>query len=221
MTWTSTVSRFEIDRKSVLIGALVANTMVLLMGVYYAVSPDDLIGPIPVVVPLVWISVSVLVFTRTRLPETSRRRRRLGLAIGAAYFGLLAYFGGLWGAPIQAIPMGVDLTLVGAPPGWTPRIALNSPLVYINLLPWKFAGYLALSYLVYATVLDAAGSAVSGVLGLLSCVSCTWPVIATIASSVLGGTAAVTAVAYNQSYLLSTVVFLVTVVLLYWRPGWR
>jgi hypothetical protein len=221
MTRTHTISGFEVDRSTLVVGALVANTMVLLMAVYYALSPDDLIGPIPVVVPLVWISVSVLVFARTRIPATTDRRRQLGLAIGAAYFGLLAYFGGIWGAPIQAIPMGVDLTLVGAPPGWTPRLALNSPLIYVNLLPWKLAGYLALAYLVYATVLDAAGSAVSGVLGLLSCVSCTWPVIATIASSVLGGTAAVTAVAYNQSYLLSTLVFLVTVALLYWRPGWR
>lgn len=213
--------RFEVERETLVVGGLVVNTMLLLIAVYYAVSPNGIIGPVPVLVPLVWISVAVLVFLRTRLPAADFRQRTIGLAVATAYFGLLGYFGGIWGQPIPAIPHGADVTLFGAPPGWTPRVAVNSPVVYLNLLPWKVAGYLALSYLVYATVLDAAGSAISGALGLLSCVSCTWPVIATAASSILGSGAALTSVAYDQSYLLSTVVFLVTVALLSWRPGWR
>ena len=78
-------------------------------------------------------------------------------------------------------------------------------------------GYLALAWLVYATVIDAAGSAVTGVLGLLSCVSCSWPILASLLTGI-GGGGALAAAAQSQSYELSTVVFVVTVALLYWRP---
>jgi hypothetical protein len=43
-------------------------------------------------------------------------------------------------------------------------------------------------------------------------------VVAALLSSVVGGTAAVTAAATAWSYDLSTVVFLLAVTLLYWRP---
>jgi len=86
------------------------------------------------------------------------------------------------------------------------------------VIPYKLIGYLALTYLVYVTLLDAAGSAVGGVLGLLSCVSCTWPVLATIVTGVAGSGTALAGAVYAQSYDLSTVVFVVTVGLLYWRP---
>jgi len=57
-------------------------------------------------------------------------------------------------------------------------------------------------------------------LGLLSCVSCTWPVLASLVGGVAGGTGLAAAVT-TQSYGLSTVVFCVTVGLLYWRPFGR
>ncbi|MFC7080732.1 DUF7546 family protein [Halorussus caseinilyticus] len=86
-------------------------------------------------------------------------------------------------------------------------------------MPYKLVGYVALAYLVYDTVLDTAGSAVSGVLGLVSCVSCTWPVIATLAAGVTGSGTAVAAAASEWSYTLGTVAFLLTVGLLRWRPS--
>ena len=70
----------------------------------------------------------------------------------------------------------------------------------------------------YATVLDAARSAVTGVLGLLSCVSCSWPVLASLATGVAGGGSGLAAAVSTGSYGLSTVVFVATVALLYWRP---
>jgi hypothetical protein len=88
-------------------------------------------------------------------------------------------------------------------------------------MPARVVGYLALSYLVYATVIDAAGAAVSGILGLLSCVSCSWPILASLATAILGSGSALAASATALSYDLSTVVFLATVALLYWRPFGR
>ncbi len=85
-------------------------------------------------------------------------------------------------------------------------------------MPARVVGYLALGYLVYATVIDAAGAAVSGIVGLFSCVSCSWPILASLLSGVAGGGSALVAATFDFSYDISTVVFLVTVALLYWRP---
>jgi hypothetical protein len=85
-------------------------------------------------------------------------------------------------------------------------------------MPYKLVGYLALAYLVYATVLDAAGTVVSGSLGLLSCVSCTWPVVGSLVTSLFGSGSAVVVAATTWPYDISTAAFLATVALLTWRP---
>jgi hypothetical protein len=88
----------------------------------------------------------------------------------------------------------------------------------VVLMPARVVGYLALAYLVYATVIDASGAGVAGLLGLLSCVSCSWPVLAALVSGVAGSGSALAATTLGLSQDLSTVVFLLTVGLLYWRP---
>ena len=70
----------------------------------------------------------------------------------------------------------------------------------------------------YATVIDAAGAAVSGVVGLFSCLSCSWPIVMSLLTGVFGGGSAIVATTFDLSYDISTAVFLVTVGLLYWRP---
>jgi hypothetical protein len=87
--------------------------------------------------------------------------------------------------------------------------------VTINLQPNYLVGYAALAYLVYVTVIDAAGSAAAGLLGLFSCVSCSWPIIV----SLISGGSSVVASALQVSYGLSTLVFLLTAGLLYFRPA--
>ena len=88
----------------------------------------------------------------------------------------------------------------------------------MGVVPARRVGDLALSCLVYATVIDAVGAAISGLLGLFACVSCTWPIVASVATGVVGGGSAAATVALGFSYDLSTAVFLATVGLLYWRP---
>ena len=166
--------------------------------------------------PFVWINVGLLAVLTTRPPPTSTRRRYVGLAVGAGYFLLLAYFGGLLGEGMGAGFVGVNWTL---PPGYSPRLFYDGTLLAVTLEPYKVVGYAALAYLVYVTVLDAAGAALSGVVGLFSCVSCTWPIVGTVAASVFGGSSAVAAAAMDQAYPLSTLVFLSAVALLWWRPG--
>jgi len=104
------------------------------------------------------------------------------------------------------------------PPGYSPRLFYDGGVISLTLAPYKVVGYGALAYLVYVTVLDAAGTALSGVVGLFSCISCTWPVIGTIAAGVFGSSSALATAAMNQAYPLSTLVFLSAVALLWWRP---
>ena len=168
--------------------------------------------------PFVWINVGLLAVLTTRPPTTSPRWRYVGLAVGCGYFLLLAYFGGLFGEGMGSGMAGVTWAL---PPGYSPRVFYDGAALRLVLEPYKVVGYAALSYLVYVTVLDASGAALSGVVGLFSCVSCTWPILGTVAASVFGGSSAVASAAMTQAYPLSTLIFLSAVALLWWRPNFR
>ncbi|WP_225333940.1 DUF7546 family protein [Halomicrobium urmianum] len=220
-TTTYSIDRFEVRKDTLLWGLLLLNSELLLVFAYLLLSPNTITGLTPVVVPFVWINLGLWAIVRTDVPPAGQRRRRIGVAVAVAYFGLLTYFGGMWGLGHPEMPSSLRLELFSLPPGWAPALLANTPYLRLSVLSYQVVGYLALAYLVYATVLDAAGSAVTGVVGLLSCVSCSWPILAGVVTGLVGGSTAVAAAVYDQSYLLSTVVFSVTVGLLYWRPGFR
>lgn len=170
--------------------------------------------------PFVWINVGLWAVWRTRPAPTTTRRRALAAGIAVAYFGILAYAGGLVSLGGSGFQYGPYFTL-SLPPGYSPALQYSGEFLRLVVMPYNLVGYLALAYLVYATVIDAAGSAISGVLGLLSCVSCTWPVLASLATGIFGGASALATATMGYSYGISTVVFVVTVGLLYWRPTVR
>jgi hypothetical protein len=220
-TTTYTFDRFEIRKDTALWAVLLLNTELLLVLGYLFLGDNMVTQPRTLVIPFVWINLSLWVLVRTDVPSVGDRQRLTGLVVAAAYFGLLTYFGGLWGAGVAEFPTQFRVAWFSLPPGWAPAVLLNSDLLRLSIVPYQFVGYVALAYLVYVTVLDAAGSAITGVLGLLSCVSCSWPILASIVTSLFGGSAALAGELYSQSYLLSTVVFVATVALLYSRPGWK
>jgi hypothetical protein len=203
---------------------LVAGAMVLaevlLVAWYYALSETAvLVDPTTVLYPFVWINVGVLAVWRTTPAPTTPRRTAVAGLVAAGYFVVLSYFGGILapGYALSGLAGEPSLTaLVDVPPGFGPALLYGGPLVDVALIPYKAVGYLALAYLVYATVVDAAGAAAVGLLGLLSCVSCTWPILASVLSGVTGATGSLAFA--GASYELSTLVFVVTVALLYWRP---
>jgi hypothetical protein len=220
-TWAD---RLRPEKQTLLWGALVVNVELLLLVSYAVISDSRLIGPLAVrywLFPFVWINVGLWAILRTRPAPSAPRQRRIAAAIAVGYFGVLAYFGGVIGPAATDQISTLRVVLLDLPPGWGPAILYDGTLVGVTLMPYKIVGYVALAYLVYATVLDAAGSAIGGLLGLLSCVSCTWPVLATIVTGVVGSGSAIASAATGQSYGLSTVVFVVTVGLLYWRPFGR
>lgn len=215
------LDRFRPRGETLLWGALAVAIEVFLLGAYALVTDARLTGLAGIrywLYPFVWINVGAWVLFRTRPAPTGPRRRRTAAAIAVGYFAVLAYVAGMVGPAPDGVPGTFQVALASVPPGWAPTVVYSGSVLAVTLIPFEVVGYTALAYLVYATVIDAAGSAVTGVVGLLSCVSCTWPVLASLITGVVGSGTAVAGAVYTQSYDLSTAVFLVTVALLFWRP---
>ena len=167
---------------------------------------------------LAWVVVGLFVLWRTDPAPTDARTRRRAAAVAVVYFLVLAAAGGVIVTAMRPGAGEYAVRVATLAPGWGPAPVLSTPWAALVLMPARVIGYLALAYLVYATVIDAAGAAVSGVVGLFSCISCTWPILASLLSGLLGSGSAIAAATFNFSYDISTAVFLVTVALLYWRP---
>ena len=206
------------SRRRVAALLVVGNLQAVGVILYYAATSAALTEPRYVVYGLLWVNVGLLAVYEAGPPDDADfAQRRRALAVAAGYLGLLAVVGGLVAPGLGADATGVRVAWLT--PGWGPALLYAGHDVSVVLMPAYVVGYLALSYLLYVTLLEAAGSAVGGLLGLLSCVSCTWPVLATVASALLGGAGFLATSATAVPYDLSTAVFLLTVALLYWRPG--
>lgn len=222
--------RLTPDRDTLLWAGLLVNTEVALTILYLLLADVRVDEWRYLLYPFVWLNVSLWALVRTSPTAGSARARYLGAGLAAGYFLVLSYAGGLVSPGVGfhhaagsavADHHAIGWRIAWLPPGWGPAPLYTGTIVGLSLIPYKLVGYLTLAYLVYATVLDAAGSAVSGLLGLVSCVSCTWPVLATIVAGIAGSGTAVAAAANEWSYALGTVVFVLTVGLLRWRPTLR
>lgn len=177
--------------------------------------------------PFVWINLGVWAVWKTDPAPASRQRQWIAGGVAAGYFILLGYFGGLFSeghahhdhhASLDpAFLYGLELA-IAVPPGYGPALFYSSPDLLIALSPYLLVGYLSLTYLVYVAVLDVFGAAVPGLLGLFSCITCSWPILATLATTASGTTAGLATTVYSQAYGISTVAFVLTVGVLYWRP---
>jgi hypothetical protein len=200
------------------LSVLVAVEALALVG-YFALSGAAVTSVRYVLYPFVWINVGVVAVVATATPAADRRTRFLAAAVAALYFLTLSALSGLVGLELGAHSHshvhGLAVTM--SAPGWGPRVAYAGSLLTATFVPFRVVGYLALSYLVYATLLDAAGRAVSGVLGLASCLSCGLPVVGSLAVGVVGTVGGVAVAAYSVD--VSTAVFVAAVALLTLRPG--
>lgn len=215
----------RLGRRSVLRGALVANSLLVAALCYVVLTDAGLTPPRYSFYGLLWVGVGVVVLRRELDPgrphTTDRRTHGVALAVAGAYFAALALAGGL------VVPGGVPGAIADGwfvrtlPPGWGPALVYGGRDVAFVLMPARVVGYLALAALVRGTVLDAAGTGlfrgVPGLLALFSCVSCSLPLLLGAVTFVFGAGAAA-ATAASLSYDLSTLVFLVTVGALYWAP---
>ncbi|QLG28236.1 hypothetical protein HUG10_12040 [Halorarum halophilum] len=177
-----------------------------------------------VLYPFVWITVGIWAVAAVDVRSDAPTSHRVAAAVvAAAYFLVLAWLAGLiavyLGGHAHAHSHIHGLQIGMAAPGWGPRVAYVTHAFHVYFVPYRVIGFLALAYLVYATVVDATGAALSGALGLASCVGCTFPIFASLAAGVVGPSVAATVT--DLSVDLSTAVFLAAVALLVVRPGFR
>lgn len=209
------------SRETLAWGALVVNAEILAVLAYLVINAHrvTITRPIMLVLPWIWINVGIWALVRTSPSSGSRRQRLVAGALALGYLLVLAYVSGMV-RPATGVVRGYSVSVWEIPPGWGPYLFYDTGLFELSLFTYRVVGYVALGYLVYATVLDASNAILGGVLGLFSCVSCTFPVIAAVLSGVAGGGALAGAVS-DHLYLASTTVYVVTVALLYWRPDPR
>ncbi|MFD1599464.1 DUF7546 family protein [Halobellus rarus] len=216
MSVTRTASR--LGARDLLYGALVGNTLGALALAYLLLAGISITQPRYAFYGLLWVFVGVLVLWKTKPAPADDSTRRRAAAVALVYFVALAVAGGVVVTAMRPGAGEFGVRLATLAPGWGPAPVFSSPWAALVLMPARVVGYAALAYLVYATVIDASGAAVSGVVGLLSCVSCSWPILASLLSGVAGGGSVLVAATFDFSYDISTAVFLLTVALLYWRP---
>jgi len=207
-----------VDRLTLLWGGLLVCLELLAVLLYVGVAPVVPTSALFYLYPFVWINLGLWAVLRTDVPDAAGPQRQAALLVAGGYLLVVAWFGGLL-VPAGGVEYGVQVSLVDQPPGWGPTLTADLGLVAAYLVPYRLVGYVALSYLVYATVLDVvdAGVAVGGLLGVASCVSCSWPVLAVVVTGVAG--AGASGAVISNAYAISTAVFAVTVVLLTFRPG--
>lgn len=206
-----------VTRRTLLVAALVVNVELAAVLAYFSLTTASLTSPLFTLYGLIWVNLALVVFARYRPPTADARTRRRALVVAVGYGLLLAVFGGVVGvAPPRTTP-GVEIALL--PPGWGPALVVNAGVAAAILMPAKVLGYTALAYLLYGAAVDAAGAGIAGALGLFSCLSCSLPILAGAVASLLGGGAFVAAAVTGIGYGPSTLVFVVTVALLWWRPG--
>jgi hypothetical protein len=218
---TATLAKFRPSRETALFWAAVVNAEFLIVLAYFAVVTGPPSSPrflVLVAVPWVWLNVSWWVYRTVERPSAPLQRRVVGTVVAAGYFLLLAYAGGLVVPGIGDLATGLRVVTYQVPPGFAPAVLYSGDWLVVNFIPYQFAGYLALAFLVYVTVVDLSGSAAAGLVGLFSCVSCSFPLLAALVSGVTGS-AMFAATIGQGAYGLSTVVFVVSVLLLRWRPG--
>ena len=227
------VARFRPSPRELLVGALLLNLQGMAVVLYLATQPVAITEWRFVVYGFLWINVGILAAVKTDLPAVDARTRRIGLVAAGGYLLALSIAGGVvsptGGGPLAELlglgggtaidPTGLSVRML--PPGWGPAVVYQGAALTVVLVPYKVVGYLALAYLVYATVVDAAASSIGGLLGVFTCVSCVWPAFGGIVTSVFGGGSAIAAAATSWPYDVSTVAFLLAVGLLYWRPVGR
>lgn len=231
---TRTLPDLRPSKQELLFWAAVLNAELLAVLLYLLVTPVRVESWRFILYGFLWINAGIFAVRKTTPTPTDPRTRRIAILVAAGYFLLLAVAGGILG-PSHSSPIAALLTdghvhshatttatasyeLRWLPPGWGPAFVYQGAWVMLILMPYKVIGYVALTYLVYATVIDAATASLSGALGLFSCVSCAWPILGSITASIFGSGSAVAVAATTWPYDISTVAFLGAVGLLLWRP---
>lgn len=210
-TPTTDVEAFPI-RQLLAVGTALVVAEILLVAGYLGLSSTTVTEARYVVYPFVWINVGLLAFLVGSPRVGNAKHRRIGLAVAGGYFVLLLAVAGNLSFLTGMEPY---LTVLLTTPGWGPVVNGSLPGIEFHLVPYEVIGYAGLAYLFYANVLEISRGLLSGLLGIVTCVSCTMPFWGTALGLLGGGAVGLSGLASTYAYDVGTVVFLLTVGLLY------
>ena len=207
------VGRRRLDGEAVATWTLVVFTEFLLVAGYLAFTPTAVEHVRYVVYPFVWINVGALAATSVDTNPQNRRHWAVGVLVAIAYYVVLL----ATASNVNLAPATTDwsMSVSMATPGWGPLLSVTGPGFTFTPIPFEALGYAALAYLLYANVLRISRSVLAGALGLVSCVGCTVPILAPAVGLLGGPAASLTSMAYQYSYDLGTLLYVVTVAILY------
>lgn len=210
-----------VTRRKLLILGSIFVVELLLLATYLLVTPAAVTRLRYTLYPFVWINVGIWALLRTRSPRAPINRRLAAGGIAVLYLFVLLWLAGLVGfAPTVPAEDFLGVSVGFGTPGWE-RVRLVTRAFYLTLLPFRVIGYLALAYLVYVTILDAASAVIAGAIGFVSCLSCSFSVLVSLTAGVLGSSVAVAGPLLAYSLDISTAVYLLAVFALYYRPGFQ
>lgn len=200
-------------RDAGLLGGLILVELAFVI-VWFAVADWSVLRPLAVAHPLVWLNVSAFAALVVDRPDSPPRQTMVVAGIGVVYFGVVSWIGGL----LRHGMGGLDASILWLPPGWGPAIHVTSPWLGATLFPYQVVGYLTLAYLLYIAVLSAIQPVAGAVLGLTSCIGCTLPLAASLSAPLIGGTLPLALGEAGRPAAIGTIVFVLSVALLLWRP---
>jgi hypothetical protein len=223
---TSTIGQWSRDRDVPLEAILAFNVIfavqllaALVYGLVFEVSPRSLHL---FLIPFLWITVSILAVFYTDPVDASPQRKLVAGTVSGLFFTVFLFLSGSAGTATELFEpvtgsagfgLSFDQSL-----GWGPVLYYAGDWIAMRVIPYQFVGYLALSYLIYAALLDVASSAKAGLLGLVLCPGCTVSLFAPVFASAAGISSAF-AILVRYTYEISTVFFVVAVALMYWDPS--
>lgn len=213
---TATTSTRFGDRDLVqplLVGFGLVVSEVLIVTGYLGLTSTGVTAPRYVVYPFIWINVGLLAIYLARPTPDNRRHQLVAGTVALAYYLLLLAVAGNITVGTFVDPY---LSVIWATPGWGPVLNGAIPGIEVHLIPYQIVGYAGLSYLFYANVLGFSRGLLSGALGIVTCVSCTMPLWGPLVGLLGGGAVGLSGLATTYAYDLGTVVFLLTISLLYY-----
>lgn len=188
---------------------------VFIVWTYFLLSSSEPTSIRYLTYPFIWMNTSIwVVYNTEHISSENNYITLLVLAISIIYFLVLLYIPGLIGLSTNTPATGLYFSMVS--PGWGPIISYTGNLIQFTIIPFQVIGYLSITYLIYISLLNTAKSSiVGGMLGIFTCVGCITPIFASLLGFLGGGLTSLTTSAYSFSYDIGTIIFLITIGLLY------
>lgn len=194
----------------------------LFAGLTYAVLVDVAIQNFRYyLIPFIWITIGIMAVWHTEPVKRNTKHMALGAILAASYFLLILYLSGMIGPTTAAIEAATGFTPISVEwqhsLRWGPILIYSGRWLAATIIPYQIIGYLALTYLIYAAILDLSRSATAGIIGLAPCPGCAAPVLTSLLAGA-AGTSSAFVVLIEYTYEIATVLFVGGVGLLNWQP---